>query len=164
LIDLGTHDHTYNGKTSEAHKILLVWELTAEKMTSGETFLVARDFTWSLNKKAKLREFLEGWLGRAIADGEELDLDMMVGRPCVVNLSEGVSGAGKKFVEVAGCGPPLRGLTIPPATVRPILYCLAEQTSCSDDPPNPERVPFLYGRRVADEIKNSKEWAKLPPF
>lgn len=164
LVDLGTHDRQFNGKTDEVHKILFVWELTAEHQSNGDTFIVHRAFTWSLNVKAKLRPFLEGWLGRTISDGEKVDFAALVGRPCVVNLAEGTSGAGKKYVDVTACGPPLRGLTVPPTTVHPFLFALSQITSCKDDPPIPSIVPPYMGRAIVDEIKSSKEWGKLPPF
>jgi hypothetical protein len=164
LIDLGTNSRTFNGKTDEVHKVLILWELTAEHMQDGRTFVVHRDFTWSLNVKAKLREFLEAWLGRTIPDAEKFDLSTLVKQPCLLTLTEGTSGAGKKFVEVSSCSRPMRGLTVPAMTVHPVMFSIAECTSSATDPPIPDYVTPLYGKAVVDVIKSSKEWGELSPF
>ncbi len=163
LIDMGTHDNTYNGKISEQHKILLVWELTAEFDSKGETFKVLKDFTFSLNVKAKLRAFLEGWLGRRFADDEEIDLSQFMGMNCVLNLTEGTSNNGKKFVDVSSATKPMKGLTVPKITVEPICWNF-DGWDPRVEPPIPGWVPMLYGRKVADDIKKSKEWLGLSPF
>jgi len=67
IVDLGTRDNTYNGKTSKRHKIMLAWELTAENDSKGQTFVVAQDYTWSLNSKAQLRTIVEGFRGKGLA-------------------------------------------------------------------------------------------------
>src|SRR5271154_3419434 len=85
LIDLGTHTNTYQGQTSEQHRIFLCWELTDEQNSSGENYVVAKDYTWSLHKKAKFRQLLEGWAGKELQEGEELDPVNMVGLACCVN-------------------------------------------------------------------------------
>jgi hypothetical protein len=164
LIDLGTTENTYNGKTSDRHKILLVWELTAEADSKGQNFIVAQDYTWSLNKKAALRPIVEGFRGKALADDEEYDLALMLGKPCMINVTEGVSGGGKKFAEIAGCSPPMRGLTVPPATRDVVFFHIGALTSTKDDLEIPDWVPPLYGRKVVDDIKKSKEYAALSPF
>ena len=46
LIDLGTHDREYNGKTDEVHKLLFVWELVTESKADGDNFVVIKDFTF----------------------------------------------------------------------------------------------------------------------
>ena len=164
LIDLGTTENTYNGKTSDRHKILLVWELTAEADSKGVNFIVAQDYTWSLGKKAALRPLVEGFRGKAMADEEEFDLALMLGKPCMVVVTEGISGNGKKFAEVASLSPPMRGLTVPPATREPFIFHLGQLSSTKDDLEIPDWVPPLYGRKVADDIRKSQEYGKLSPF
>jgi hypothetical protein len=163
MIDLGTHDQTFSGETKEQHKILLVWELTGEFTTKGETFKVSKDFTFSLNVKAKLRAFLEGWMGRKFGDDEEIDIAQFLTRECVLNLTEGTSKGGKAFIDVASATKPMKSLAVPPRTVEPILWTF-DGWNANDEPPVPEWVPMLYGRKVADDVKNSKEWGTLSPF
>lgn len=164
LIDLGTHDKAFGGKTTQQHSIYLVFELTGEFDSKGNTFKVAKDFTLSLNPKAKLRPFVEGWLGRKFAESEEIDLLSLINRNGVVNLAEGVSGGGTRYVDVASVNPPMKGLVVPPRTVEPVVFSLEGLTSSADESPIPAWVPRLYGRTVADEIKASHEWGQLPGF
>jgi len=167
IIDLGTHTREFNGERSDQHKLFLCCELTGENNSKGETFVVGQDYTYSLNKKAKLRAIVEGFLGRSLADGEEYDLALMIGKPCVVNLKDGVSGAGKKFVEVSSIGKPMKGQIIPEQTRESFAFSLTQVNSVKDDLGIPSWVPPNYGRKIEDEIKKSKEWDKLgdlPPF
>ena len=164
LIDLGTTENTYQGKTSDRHKILFVWELTAEHDSHGSNFLVAQDYTWSLGKKAKLHGVVESFTGKVLNDGDEYDLGLMLGKPCVVSLTEGVSGNGKKFVEIASVTQPMRGLNVPNPTRPIVAFLLAQLGSTKDDLGIPDWIPVLYGRKVTDDIKKSKEYLALPPF
>ncbi len=167
LIDLGTHSRTFgagaNAKTTTTRKLLFVWELVAETSSKGEQFVVAQDFTWSLNQKANLRKFLEGWIGRSLKEEEEYDFALLLGQPCVLNLSEGQTGNGKKFVEVASAAKPMRGLNVPPASNAVFAFSIDAQTN--NAPPDlPDWVPPIYGRKVIDDITASEEWGRLAPF
>src|SRR5271165_6927494 len=79
LIGLGTHHKEYKGSGYDPEMIYLVWELTAEE---GRP-LIGRDFTLSLGKKAKLREFLERWRGKSFSDGEEFEIEKVLGKGCL---------------------------------------------------------------------------------
>ena len=170
LIDLGTTESTFRNsktgkdETKDRHKIALAWELTAEHDSKGETFVVLQDYTWSLAKNAGLRPIVKGFLGRDLADQEEYDLAEMLGKPCCVTLTDGISNNGKKFVEVASVSQPMRGLTVPPATKPIYAFLLGMINSTLDEIAIPAWVPKLYGRYVLDDIKASKEYAKLPNF
>jgi len=164
LVDLGTKDNTYNGKTSKRHKIMLIWELTAESDSKGQNFVVAQDYTWSLNSKAALRVIVEGFRGRAMADDEEFDLSQMLAQPSMISLSEGTSASGKKFMEVTGLSKPPRGLSVPPATHDSYVFHWGAIGSTKDDFELPDWMPRLYGRMVADDLKATDEYALLPAF
>lgn len=164
LIDLGTHTREFGGEKTNQHRLYLCWELTAEHDSNGQPFIVGQDYTFSLNKKAKLRAIVEGYLGRSLADGEEFDPMIMVGNPCLLNLKDGVSGSGKKFVEVASIGKPMKGQTVPPATKEFAVFSLTSINSTLDPIEIPAWVPPIYGRAVLDEVKKSHEYSKLPNF
>ena len=164
LIDLGTHGFVYNGQAKESRKILLAWELAGEFDTKGNPFVIAQDFTWSLNKKAKLRGMVEGFIGRSLVDGEDYDLLTLLGQPCMVGVSEGITGSGKKFVEISSVSKPMKGLTVPPANHEPYAFAISMLTTAKDEIQIPAWVPMLYGRKVADDIQKSKEYGQLPPF
>ena len=118
----------------------------------------------TLNTKANLRKFLEGWQGRALKDDEEFDFATLLGSPCVLNLSEGLTGSGKKFVEVASAARPMKGLNVPPPSNAVFAFSLDAETSSASDPVLPDWMPMIYGRKVVDDIKASEEWGKLPGF
>jgi hypothetical protein len=163
LIDLGMQRVTFNNETKEQPKIFLVWELTGEHDSKGQPFYVGKDFTFSLNSKAKLRAFLEGWSGRKFADDEEIDVSVFLNQNCVVNVTEGISGSGKKYVDVASATKPMKGLTVPPRSVEPFAWSF-DGWDPKNEPPIPEWVPFTYGRKIIDEIKKAREWSSLVPF
>lgn len=164
VVDLGTKDNTYNGKTSKRHKILLCWELTAEADSKGQNFIVAQDYTWSLNSKAQLRTIVEGFRGRALADNEEFDVADMLSQPCMISISEGISASGKKYVEVGGVSKPPRGLAVPPAMNDTFVFHWGAVSSTKDDFGIPAWMPRLYGRNVADDLKTTDEYGNLPAF
>ena len=160
LIDLGTHDSVYQGKTTEARKIFFVWELTDEKNKEDENFVVGTEFRLTLGKNSNLRPFLEGWIGKAFQDGEEYNPLELVGHPCVLTLTEGVSAAGKKFIEVASCAKPMKNTTVPPPTRMSYVFDL-DTKSDDSDPGIPEWIPFSFGKKITEVIKASKEWGSL---
>ena len=164
LVDLGTHTDTFNNEAKDSRKIMFVWELTSEHQENGETFVVGQAYTWSLNKKAKLRPMIEGWTGKVLSDSEEFDPLTLMGRTCVVNLTEGETGAGKKFVNVTSVTPPMKGLTVPPSTREQFVFHLSMINSALDPLPIPEWCPRVYGTEVVAKIKASHEFQKLPNF
>lgn len=164
LIDLGTHESNFGGQIKDRHKILLVWELVNECDSQGQNFIASQDYTWSLNVKAGLRRVVEGFLGKSITDGSEFDLMTLLGAPCMVSLTEGQSGNGRRFIEVTSLSPPMRGLAIGPPTRELFAFHLGALSSSRDELKIPDWVPRLYGRVVAEDIKASKEFRSLPAF
>lgn len=176
LIDLGTHTEDSDKGPRDVHKILFVWELSAEFDSKGNAFKVWRDFTLSLHNKSNLRPFVQGWLGRKLADNEEFDVSTLHGGKCQVTLTEGTTKNGKSYIDVSAAAQPMKGLTVPDATVD--LYAFQFVRGVPDgnggfaeqqwdpriDPDIPDWVPPMYGRSVKAEIKKSKEWAALTPF
>jgi len=164
LVDLGTHTREFNGEKTKQHRLFLVWELTNEADSKGQNFVVGQDYTWSLNKKAKLRGIVEGFLGRALTDGEDFDLLLMVGKPCVVTITDGVSGSGKKYANLSAVGKPMKGQTADAPTHEPFAFSLGSIYSSKDDLGVPSWMPPIYGRAIPDEIKKSHEYEALPAF
>ena len=81
MIDLGTTENTYNGKTSDKHQVLLIWEVPGQtemrKIKDSDeekevTRTISKFYTMSLNEKANLRKDLESWRGKAFT-AEELE-------------------------------------------------------------------------------------------
>jgi hypothetical protein len=99
----------YQGK-KPVEKVVILWELMA-KMTKGDFagkhFRVTQTYTMGLGtseKPSNLRKALKSWRGGREFTAEELkkfDLDLILNRPCVLNLEENIKG-DKKYINVAG--------------------------------------------------------------
>lgn len=89
VIDLGFHSEEWQGKAiGDRPKVRIVWELPQELMNDGRPFSISAKFGNSLNKKAKLRGFLESWRGRPFTD-EELggfNISSLLGVPCLLSI------------------------------------------------------------------------------
>lgn len=164
LVDLGTHEHVFNGEKKKSRKIFLAWELTGENDSNGQPFVLGQDYTWSLHKKAKLRPVIEGWIGKSFAENEEFDIISLLGKACLLTVSEGTTSSGKSFSEIKGVGPLPRGMTAPPANHELFAFNIALLNSSLDDIPIPEWMPRNYGRLLKDDVKASEEFGILPPF
>lgn len=170
LIDLGTHprivkdNKTGQEKTIRQRKLFFVFELTGEFDSKGESFLVAQDYTWSLHKQSKLRPMIEGWQGKGMAADEKFSVISLLGKECCLSISESVSSGGKKFTEISGVGPVMKGLVVPKPFRELFAFNVATLGSAKDDIPIPEWVPRIYGREVRDDIKKCDEYAALAPF
>jgi len=164
VVDLGTHTRVFNGESKKQRKIFLAWDLTEERDTKGQTFIVGQDYTFSLNPKAKFRGLVEGWTGKALPDGTQFNITELVGKPCLVNIAEGVSGSGKKFSEISSVAQPMRGMKVVETERIPFVFSVSMLNSSLDDPAVPDWLPRIYGRTVVDEIKASDEFGALAPI
>lgn len=156
MIDIGTHQSEYQGKTTYARKIVLRFELPNEIMEEGEyagkPFLVGKYYTASLSEKANLRKDLESWRGRPFTPEELRGFDSknILDKPCMVNVVHTEKGKAK----IASIAPIPKGLQVPPR-VNDILYLSLERNE--------------FKRETFDglsdywkgEIMKSPEWAEL---
>jgi hypothetical protein len=99
LIDIGTQLNEYEGVESLKATVLFIWELPEDLIESGDyegqPYTHTEFYTNSLDKKAKLREHLQGWRGKVFTP-EELKgfvYTNVLGHPC--DLSLGLSNTGK---------------------------------------------------------------------
>lgn len=94
------------------HKIVLVWELDArieDGEHAGKRYITMQSYTASLNEKARLRQHLEAWRGRAFSQ-EELtagfDVEKLIGKQCQMNLVEYAKKNGGTGTKIASIMPP----------------------------------------------------------
>ena len=156
MIDIGTHESEYQGKTTYARKIVLRFELPNEVMAEGEyagkPFIVGKYYTASLSEKANLRKDLESWRGRPFTEEELMGFDSknVLDKPCMVNVVH----TEKKKAKIASIAPIPKGMAVPPR-VNDILYLSLDRNE--------------FKREVFDglsdywkgEIMKSPEWAEL---
>lgn len=156
LIDLGTQQGEYQGKTTHARKIVLRFELPNELISEGEfagkPFVVSKFYTASLVEKANLRKDLEAWRGRPFTPDELMGFDSknLLDKPCMVNVTH----TEKKKAKISGVTPIPKGLVVP-GRIHDLLYLSLE--------PNEFKREVYEGLNDywKGEIQKSPEWADL---
>ncbi len=129
VIDLGTQDMPAYDK--QLHKIRVTWELPDElavfKEENGEQpFVVSKDYTLSLFKKATLRQELESWRGKAFT-AEELqgfDIFTLLGVPCLVSIIHKTTENGKTFANVTNVSKLPKGTVAPKQINKSVQYSI----------------------------------------
>lgn len=147
IIDLGTQESEYQGKTLKRRQVIIGWEL-AEKMSTGDPFVVSSFYTASLSEKSKLRPMLEGWRGAAFSP-EELDgfdLGKLLGKSCIVSLFLN----DKKKTKVSGAGKMPKGLSGPVLVNKIVHLDLDKFDQATFDG---------LSEKIKDMIKRSPEYA-----
>jgi hypothetical protein len=94
IVDVGTHNETYEGETSKRHSVFIYWETPDNKMSDGKPFSIMKQYTLSLNEKSALFRDLCSWRKKKFTD-EELkgfDLTNILGCTCEIEV-ELTSGA-----------------------------------------------------------------------
>lgn len=156
MIDLGTQQSDYQGKTTHARKIVLRFELPNELIADGEyagrPFIVGKFYTASLSEKANLRKDLESWRGRPFTPEELAGFDSknILDKPCMVNVVHTEKGKAK----IASIAPIPKGMQTPPR-INDILYFSLERDEF--DGKIYEGLSDFY----KGEILKSPEWAEL---
>lgn len=157
IIDLGTHDEEFKGKKTTSHKIYVVWELTAERMSGADrNHTIGTVYTAASTPSANLRKMLEKWRGRPYNEGEPFDLRKVVGASCIVTIGHKTSAGGNVYATMDGVMQPIRGMTVPPAKLAPFFYDLGE----GEIPAQPWLPDVYLGGQfgsVAETIRRSHE-------
>lgn len=136
-------------------KVYLRFEIPSERIEyerDGQTVngpaTISREFTASMNEKATLRKFLEGWRGRKFTDDEaaKFDIGSVLGKPCLLSITETEKG-GEVYSNIGSASPLIRGMTADKPENELLLYT-DESPACFD------RLP----KRVKEKIQ-----AQIPP-
>jgi hypothetical protein len=172
-ISLGSHWESFEGKEArKTGKIQLVWEILIEvdgrdsQVHVGQTFNVPLDRHGqpSFGPRAKLKEFLESWIGKPYQRTDRISPVPMIGQPCLVTVQHRTTKGGNDFALVTACGPLPKGMSPLTPRVIPVIYDAASK----ELPPNERWIPFVYGKSVSEVVKSSLEhggdggWSKLP--
>lgn len=88
IIDIGTIESNFQGKSLWQHKIKLGFELPLEKMEDDRPFSVWSELTLTMSEKGHLRPLLEGWRGKNFNDeeAEEFDILKLLNKTCMINV------------------------------------------------------------------------------
>ena len=151
VVDLGTQEKEFKGKTKHVRMCQIVWEIPDQLDSENKPLTISKSYTSSLAEKANLRKDLEGWRGRPFTQ-EELggfEVSNIIGKPCLLNLVT-VQGQKGERVVVAGISPLPKGMPAPPKTTyhSQFVYSLDEH--------NPE-VWNQLSERMQDWINRSEE-------
>lgn len=154
LIDLGTHEEEYQNEKYDARKALFCWELPSEHKSDGSSFVVSQDFnlTPKVSGRSKLRQMLQSWRGRPMDDGERLDLQSLLGKPCLLNIGHGKSAKGNTYAKIMGISPLVKGMTAPKPFNEPYEWHLG-----AGPVRLPDWIPYIYGQSVEEYIGQCKE-------
>lgn len=157
IIDLGTQrEKGFQGaEDRDVHKVMLVWELTGEKKSaSTENHVTWTDFNASFNEKAKLRQWIEKWRGKAFSEDEEFDLSSLLGKKCLLTLVHKESQKGRTYAKVDGIAPVPKNFAVPAAQIKPLQWEIGGGKPIPEEP----WLPMVYGDKLEDVIKRSSEW------
>ena len=80
----------------------LYFKITNDEEYQGKE--LSRLVSQKFNPKSNLFQTVQGLLGRPIRPGEEIDLDDLLGRPCVLNIGHNVRERGT-FEQIDGVNP-----------------------------------------------------------
>lgn len=95
------------------HKCVIIFETEAVRQAgdwAGKRFIVTKTYNATLNEKATLSKDLESWRGKAFTAEERagFDTEVLIGKPCSLNLIEKTTKAGKVMVVIGGILPHLK--------------------------------------------------------
>jgi hypothetical protein len=169
MVDVGTHETTWEGKTRVSRKVRLDFELPEETHTfreekGPEPHSVGQYFTFSMNEKAALRGLLEQWRGKPFTDEEaaKFDISVLIGKTCMMNVVHNEVG-GKIYANIASLMPIPKALKgREPEPVTPTV-CLSLDDLITD-PSNNVWAYMALPDFIKKKIKESKEWGKVAPI
>jgi hypothetical protein len=125
IAEMGTQ------QTNFGHKRLLLigWELPDEVRNDGRPHAISRRYTLSSDKKATLRQDIEGWLGRALTSSDfgRLNLADLLGTTCTLGIKHEANG-DRTYANIVSVMK--AGKTVPPQlspSNDPVAFSLSEE-------------------------------------
>jgi hypothetical protein len=154
IVVLGT---TYNPVFDNAQtKILFLWELPDERIevnNEDKPRAISNTYTLSLNEKANLRQMLAGWRGRDFTE-EELqgfDLVNVLGAPCLLSTTIGVSKQGREFAKVSSVAKLPKGMIVPKETENEKVIFDITNAECPLE--EMEKLPEWIQTRIKESVE-----------
>src|SRR3712207_4726958 len=108
-MDIGSYEAVFTRYEEDELEFGPVYKLYF-KITNDEEYEgkeLSRLVSQKFNPKSNLFQTVQGLLGRPIRPGEEIDLDDLLGRPCVLNIGHNVKERGT-FEQIDGVNPARR--------------------------------------------------------
>ncbi len=105
-MDIGSYEAVFTRYEEDEMEFGPVYKLhfkiTNDKEYEGKE--LSRLVSQKFNPKSNLFQTVQGLLGRPVRPGEEIDLDDLIGRPCVLNIGHNVKERGI-FEQIDGVNP-----------------------------------------------------------
>lgn len=157
IIYMGTVEGEYKGEKNSAYKVSITWELPTEMKVwkEGEeakpTF-VSKIYTLSMAKKASLRPVVEGIVGGMTdAEAYDYDLDDLMGKVCLLNVTYGVSETGKEKQNI-GTSKLIKGMVEPDPITKPVILSYTDWN---------EDVFLALPKFIQEEMQKTVEYQLL---
>ena len=148
VVDKGMQDVTWQGETSQKHKIYVAWQI-AENNEDGKPFMVFKTYTLSSHKKANLRKDIDSWFG-PLTEAEARNYEVeapLIGRTCMLNVVHNEAN-GKVYANVAGVMPLPKGMVAPEADYVRMMNRPAKEEEVA---PQAVASPAKSARRVLSD-------------
>lgn len=142
------------------HKVAIRFEVPAERVeytVDGEKregpMTATKTFTASMNSKANLRKFLEGWRGQSFTDVEagNFDISKLLGVPALITIVEYQKNDGSKGTAIGSAAKLMKGMTAPKAE-NELLYYMPP-----DDEGQFEKLPKWVRDAIENQVQEESE-------
>jgi len=152
IVDIGTQFSERFGNSQR--KIMFTWEVPDDTvLIEGEEKpkFISKEYTLSLNEKAKLRADLESWRGKKFTDSElnGFDLVNVLGKACQIQVLHNDKG----YANISSIMSLPKGMQAPAPVGENIYFDLSADSCLSIM----EKLPEW----VRDKIKSSPEYLNL---
>lgn len=156
VIDIGHQESVYQGKANTRQQVILLFEIPGETVIiNGDKapMIMSAFYTASISKKARLREDLESWRGKAFT-AEEMngfDLKNVVGKSCTLSVFHNENEKAR----IKGIGAAMKGVTIPSMHNDPLWFDIDVHGIHSEEYERvPDWIKEIIGRRVDPDTES----------
>jgi hypothetical protein len=157
IVYMGTVEGEWKGQKKSNFKIHLTWELSDEKKVfkqgeEAKPFVISNSYTFSMGDMSNLRPIVTGMVGGITeAEAANFDLDALLGKACMLQVSHGESTTGK-FKYILSTSQLPKAMTIPSAYNDLVLLSYADW---SDEVFN--KLPSW----IQDEMSKTQEYQTI---
>jgi hypothetical protein len=157
VLDLGVHERTFHDPKTRTER--RYWEnrgLLGWQLLIPETGVLFKEFAFGEEHgpKSGLRLLMEKLRGKPYRPGEELDPREMLGHPCLVTVVHRTSTKGATYAKIDSINPVPEGMTVPAATLAPLVWDVAEGKPW---PAVPWLLSRLYSEPIADVLARARK-------
>ena len=162
VIDQGTQPKFYQGKENgSARKVLISWELCGEElMKDGRRFTFHQTYSFSMNRKAKLRQHLESWRSKKFEEKDfgpnGFNIRNLIGKGCLLTITHNESN-GNEYANLTSITNLLKGMETPLMQNDQVYFCMEDM-----DMFNETRACLEgFGENLRSKIEGSPEYKHL---